>query len=124
VSHQGKIQLTFVIVSPPQLADEGERLFRTHAPWMKATHHREGNKALLSYSVSKGPELANPMDPSSPPTGRVCFVLTEVYETAAGVADHFEQAQSGWKEFPAVVEWMGKCTVTGIPAAPIMNSLW
>jgi hypothetical protein len=124
MAHHGKIQLTFVIVAPPHLVDEGDRLFRSHAPWIEATHHREGDKALLSYSVSRGPELANPMDPSSAPTGNECFILTEVYESEAGVADHFQKAESGWKDFPAVVEWMGKCSVTGVPAAPIINSLW
>jgi hypothetical protein len=124
MAHHGKIQLTFVIVAPQELAAEGDRLFKSHAPWMEATHHREGNKALLSYSVSKAPELSNPMDLNSAPTGNVCFVLTEVYETEAAVVDHFQQAQSGWTDFPAVVAWMGKCSVTGTPAASIINSLW
>ncbi len=65
MAHKGKIQLTFVIVAPPDLAEEGDRLFRSHAPWMEATHHREGDKALLSYNVSKAPELSNPMDANS-----------------------------------------------------------
>ena len=120
----GKIQLALVIVAPPHLVDEGDRLFRSHAPWMEATHHRDGDKALLSYSVSKAPELSNPLDSTSAPTGNVCFILTEVYETEDGVVNHFQLAQSGWKDFPAVVEWMGKCSVTGVPAAPIINSLW
>lgn len=123
MSHRGKTQLTYVIVAPPHLVEEGDRLFRSHAPWMK-THPREGEKALLSCTVSKAPELSNPMDASSSPTGNVCFVLTEVYESEAGVANHFEQAQSSWKDFPAVVEWMGKCSVSGSPVASIINSLW
>ncbi len=53
MAHHGKIQLTYVIVAPPDQVKEGERIFASHAPWMKATHHREGNKALLSYNVSK-----------------------------------------------------------------------
>ena len=91
MAHHGKIQLTFVIVCPPDLVEEGDRLFQSHAPWMEATHHRDGDKALLSYSVSKAPELSNPMDTNSAPTGNVCFILTEVYETEAGVADHFQR---------------------------------
>jgi hypothetical protein len=123
VAQHGKIQLTFVIVAPQELAAEGDRLFKSHATWME-THPRDGDKALLSYSVSKSPQLANPMDPGSAPTGKVVFVLTEVYETEAGVANHFQMADSAWKDFPAVVEWMGKCSVTGTAAAPIINSLW
>ncbi len=124
MAHKGKIQLTIIIVAPPDQAEEGDRLFRNHAPWMEATHHRDGDKALLSYDVSKAPELSNPMDPSSAPTGNTCFVLNEIYETEAGVADHFERAASSWQDFPALMEWMEKCTVTAVPAAPIFNSLW
>ena len=124
MAHEGKIQLTFVIVAPADLVEEGDRLFRTHAPWMEGTHHREGDKALLSYNVSKAPELANPMDANSAPTGNTCFILSEIYETEAGVADHFQQAEANWQDFPALLEWLGKCQVTGVAAAPIINSLW
>ena len=124
MSHKGKIQLTFLFVAPPDQVAEGDRLFRSHGPWMEATHHREGDKALLSYNVSKAPELSNPMDPNSAPTGNTCFILSEIYETGAGVADHFHMAESSWQDFPALVKWMEKCTVTGLPAAPIINSLW
>ena len=124
MSQKGKVQLTIVIVAPPDAVAEGDRIFTSHAPWMEATHHRSGDKALLSYSVSKAPELANPMNPGSAPTGNKCYVLTEVYETNAGVTDHFQQAVASWKDFPAVGAWLAKCTVTGVPAAPIINSLW
>ena len=124
MSHKGKIQLTFLIVVPPDQVVEGDRLFRSHAPWMKATHYRKGDKALLSYNVSKAPELSNPLDPNSAPTGNTCFILSEIYETYAGVADHFQMSESSWQDFPALVKWMEKCTVTGLPTAPIINSLW
>ncbi len=124
MAHKGKIQLTFVIVAPPDQVEEGERLFGTHGPWMEATHHRQGDKALLSYSVSRAPELSNPMDPKSAPTGNTCFILSEIYETKAGVADHFQQAEASWQDFSALGEWLGKCTITGVPAASIINSLW
>ena len=124
MSQKGKVQLTFVIVAPPDQVAEGDRLFKTHAPWMEATHHRSGDKALLGYNVSKAPELSNPMDPSSPPTGNTCFVLSEVYETEAGVADHFKQAGETWTDFPALGQWLAKCKLTAVPAANIFNSLW
>jgi hypothetical protein len=40
MAHKGKIQLTFVIAAPPHLAEEGDRLFRSHAPWMEAELQR------------------------------------------------------------------------------------
>ena len=103
---------------------EGDRLFRSHAPWRAATHHRSGDKALLTYNVSKAPELSNPLDPSSVQTGNTCFVLSEVYEAEAGVADHFKQAGDSWKDFPALGQWLERCRLTAVPAATIINSLW
>lgn len=124
MAHQGKTHLTYVIVAPPDQVAEGDRIFASHGPWMERTHHRDGDKALLTYEVSKAPELSNPFDPSSEPTGNTVFVLTEVYATDAGVSDHFQQAMDGWDEFPALVEWLGKCTVVGAPTGRIVNSLW
>jgi len=124
MAYHGKTQLTYVIVATPDQVKEGERIFGSHAPWMKATHHRDGDKALLTYNVSKAPELSNPVDQNSAPTGNTVFVLSEIYQTDAGVADHFQQAASGWQDFPALVKWLEKCKVSGVPAAPIINSLW
>ena len=85
MSHKGKIQLIFIFVAPPDQVAEGDRIFRSHGPWMEATHHRTGDKALLSYNMSKAPELSNPVDLNSAPTGNTCFILNEIYETDAGV---------------------------------------
>lgn len=124
MAQHGKIQLLFTITAPPDQVAEGDRLFRSHAPWLESTHHRTGDKALLSYDVSRAPELKNPLDPNAGTTGNTCFVLNEIYESEAGVADHFAQAQASWKDFPAFVEWMGKCKTTVVPSAKIFNSLW
>ena len=124
MAHRGKTKLTFIIVAPPDQVTEGDRLFRSHAPWMEATHHREGDKALLQYNVSKAPELSNPLDPNSALTGNTCFILDEIYETDAGVADHFQQAMASWQDYPALGAWLEKCKLTAVPAAPIFNSLW
>ena len=117
-------QLTFVIVAPPDQVAEGDRIFKSHAPWMEKTHPRNGDKALLQYTVSKAPELNNPMDPNSGTTGSTCFILNEYYESEAGVAAHFEQAMSNWQDFPAFVKWMERCKVTAVPAANVFNALW
>jgi hypothetical protein len=74
--------------------------------------------------VSKAAELSNPLDPSSAPTGNTCFILNEIYETEAGVADHMEQAMVSWQDFPAFLKWLENCKVTVVPVAPIFNSLW
>ena len=124
MSFQGKTELIYVIVAPPDQVAEGDRIFASHAPWMKATHYRDGDKALLTYNVARAPELSNPLDQNSAPTGNMVFILHEIYETGAGVTDHFQQASSGWQDFPGLVQWLGKCKVLGTPASPVINSLW
>jgi hypothetical protein len=98
---------------------------KSHIAWMQGTHHHEGPKALLSYDVSKTPDLSDPFDVlNSKPTGNVIFVLTEVYETDAGVVDHFEQSKATWKDYQAWNDFAAKCKTTKVGAAKIFNSLW
>ena len=61
----------------------------------------EGDAALLSYKISKGPELADPLDPNSEPTGNTIFLLNEIYESPAGVANHWKLAIESWPDLPA-----------------------
>ena len=124
MAHLGKTQLTYVISAPPDQVAEGDRIFESHGPWMESSHHRSGDKALLTYNVSKAPELSNPLDTSSAPTGNTIFVLHEIYESEAGVTDHFEQAMGHWSEFPDFVKWLGSCKVSGVAASPVIESLW
>jgi len=124
MAHQGNVQLMFVITATPDLVAEGDRIFDHHAVWMKSSHHRQGDKAMLIYDVSKVAELSNPLDSSSEPTGNTHFILAEVYQSEAGIADHFQQAGDGWEEFENFIKWLGACQTTIIPSAPIIHSLW
>lgn len=125
MSHKGKFALTIIIVAPPDQVAEGDRIWKTHAQWMAETHFREGEKALLRYNLSKGPELSNPMDLSSEATGNTCFVLTEVYEAKAGVADHLQQTVESFKLLPDFLEWVGKCkSMTLVSGTQVAHSLW
>ena len=123
MSDQGKTQLTIVFTAPPDLVAEGDKIFASHAKWMRSTHSREGKTALLHYNVVKGPELSNPLDPSSTPTGNTSFLLTEVYETPAGVANHWKSTAT-WEDFAVALAWMSKVKVTTVHGAPVVHSLW
>ncbi len=120
----GKVRFLVTFTCPGDLESEGDRIWRSHIKFMKATHYRKGPKALLSYDVSKTPELSEPFTLNSKPTGNVIFVLTEVYETDAGVVDHFQQSEAKWKDFPAWKAFADKCKTTKVGAAKIFNSLW
>jgi hypothetical protein len=91
---------------------------------MAKGHHREGPKALLSYNFPKGPELDNSLDPSSKSTGNTRYVLNEIYESPAGVEDHWGQAQKSWDDFGKMVEVIGSCNPQTLHAGSIAQSLW
>jgi hypothetical protein len=124
VKYHDKSQITLIIIAPPDQVAEGDRIFKSHGSWMEATHYRDGEKALLSYNVSKGPELSDPTDPNSAPTDNTCFVLTEIYESKAGVVDHFKQGNENWGDVQAFIKWLEKCKITLVTGSSIFNSLW
>ncbi len=124
MSHRGNTQVTFILTATPDLVGEGDRIFASHASWMEKTHHRDGDLALLSYNVVKGPELSNPMDPGSAPTGNTSFVVAEVYANPEGLADHWKQGAENWEDFGAFMEWAGKVNVAVLHGSPVVQSLW
>ncbi|MGQ0575281.1 MAG: hypothetical protein ACT4RN_13895 [Pseudonocardia sp.] len=109
-------------VGPDEVA-EGDRIFAHHARWMTG-HPREGDEELISYKISKGPELSNPLDPNSPQTGNTVFVLSEIYATPAGVANHWKLAIDSWSELPAFMEWSGRVQVQTLHSGTVVQSVW
>lgn len=124
MNYRGKVHLTFVFKADQANVAEGDRLFASHNAWMARTHHRDGDKALLTYNVSKGEDPSNPLDPASTPTGKTVYVLDEIYESPAGTADHWQQAMSNWEDFQAFVAWIQKGEVSAQHSGTVVNSLW
>lgn len=124
MAHKGKTQLLITFVVTPDKVAEVDRLVASHGAWMAGTHHQQGPKALLSYNFSKGPELKNPLDPTSAPTGNTRYVLSEIYESPAGIEDHWQQAQKSWRDFSAMVAVIGSCNPQTLHGGLIGQSLW
>ena len=74
--------------------------------------------------TQRQPELSNPLDPTSEPTGNTRYVLSEIYETSAGIMDHWGQAQASWGDFPAMVEVLSSCNTQTLHGGAIAASLW
>lgn len=92
-------------------------------------HAREGDTALRSYSISKGPELSNPLDPDSSATGNTIFVLDEFYESPAGPVEHWRLARSSdpvetWQDLDAAIEWSAKAKVCTLHSGTVVQDLW
>jgi hypothetical protein len=124
MAHKGKTQLLITFVASPDKVATIDDLVESHGSWMAKTHHRDGPNALLSYNLSKGPELENPLDPSSKGTGDTRYVLDEIYESPAGIADHWGEAQTSWNDFGAMVELIASCNPQTLHAGSVAQSLW
>ncbi len=123
MSEIGKTNIVAMWTVGAEQASEGDRIFESHAAWMKG-HPRQGDTALLSYKISRGPELENPMDPNSAPTGNTIFVLNEIYETPAGVDEHWRLAREGWQDLPAFLDWSGRVKVSTLHRGVVVQALW
>ena len=124
MAQRGNTQLLVTFVATPDKVSEIDRLVESHGSWMAKTHYQEGPKALLSYNFSKGPELENPLNPGSKATGNTRYVLNEIYETPAGVENHWNQAQESWSDFGRMVEIVASCNPVTLHAGSIAESLW
>jgi hypothetical protein len=123
MSHMGETHLTIMFTVEAENVAEGDRLFASHGQWMKG-HPREGDEALLEYTVSKGPELSNPLDPNSEPTGRTIFVLDEYYASPAGIARHWQDSADNWPDMSAVLAWGAKAQVATLHNGTAVQALW
>lgn len=125
MSQLDKTQVAIMITVGPDDVGEADRIFATHGEWMKG-HPREGDAALLEYTISKGPELSNPLDPSSEPTGKTIFLLSEFYESPAGIARHWQDGMANWPDLASVVELSGRdsVTVATLHSGTTVEALW
>jgi hypothetical protein len=103
---------------------EWDRIWASHGQWMKG-HPREGDAALLSYTISKSPELSNPLDPNSEPTGKTVYVLDEYYESPTGIERHWQDAVENWADdLAAVMQASARATVTTLHRGTVIQALW
>ena len=123
MSHMGKSHLVIMWTVGPDDVAEGDRIFASHGEWMKG-HPRQGDVALLDYTISKGPELSNPLDPNSEPTGKTIFVLNEYYESPAGITRHWQDAMENWPDLAGVMAWSANATVATLHNGTAVQALW
>ena len=118
--YKGKTQLTRIWTVKPGGVEKMKENADSHTKWMKETHHKEGQKALLM--LTWGIELEK--DESGKETGNTLFVLTEIYESVAGVDDHYKKAAE--TDFKFIPNDMAELTLslTASDRGTVINSLW
>jgi len=116
VDYTGRTQWSFMFVCSADLEAEADRLFASHAAWMQRTHHRDGEKELLQYTVTKGPHPER--------DDAVIYAITEIYQSPAGPEDHSKQAHENWEDLPALQALVGQSEGPWAINGTIQHSLW
>lgn len=143
----GNEALTIVVITPTQY--EGtqpdgspgfDALWASHAQFWRMTHGPGLYKgAGLTYSVDKGQQLSNPLDPSSAPTGNDMYVLHECYPadydkdatlplTAQNdnILEHWAYTAANWSGFNQLIALMQKpgVTVVTLHHGQVVHASW
>jgi len=74
-----------------------------------------------------GPELAERLGVSARTLRRDVdrlWELTEVYESPAGVEDHWKQGAENWPEFSDFLTWANEVEICVLHGSPVIHSLW
>jgi hypothetical protein len=95
---------------------------------LAAGEHRARPAFLSSFraegSGRRDHGLSNPVDPNSEPTGNTIFVLSKVYETPAGVPEHWRLAIEGWQDLHALMDWSSRVKVGTLHSGSVVQGLW
>ena len=118
----GGAQAVLTMTAPPELEARLKALWVSHAEWMKASHHKSGEKACLFYHQCVSAEMDDftkgrpELEAGAKPTGNTTVTVVEFYANKAGLDEHFQLfhkgAWEGGKEFAALME-TGKCKFQG-----------
>lgn len=114
--------LTIIVTTKEENVTDGNQIWDSHYAYMKDSH----KGFLITYSLSEGPELKNPLDPLSDPTGKTMFVLNECYETSEDILKHWTKTAAEWPDFNALIDWMQRpgTKVVTLHDGLIRNSLF
>lgn len=129
-TRRGNHELTIVVITPqkylgtqPDGTPGFDALWAQHAQFMKSTH----GAFLISYSLNKGAQLSNPLDPSSAPTGNTMYVLNECYQSHDDISYHWTYTAANWEPgFNQLIALMQKpdVTVVTLHDGQVEHAMW
>jgi hypothetical protein len=126
---EGHHQLTIVVTTDAANVADGDDLWNDHHAYIKSSHKYvagEPTPFIVAYSLSKGEERANPLDPGSSPTGRTSYVLNECYRASEDITLHWSKTSAEWDRFVEIIAWMQRpgTQVVTLHDGQVLNSLW
>ena len=111
---KGKPCIHLYLVVPAAKEEEADALFKSHVGFMKKTHAIGAvgtEPRILEYSIAKGKEMNDPMDPSKGETGNIIYCVSEVYAAPESIPAHMAAGDAHWEnmeKFKVCIANMGK----------------
>ena len=120
--YEGNIAVSTIMIIESKHEKAADQVWDKHKKWLKATH---GPWGMVSYTVAKNPEFKNPLNPASTEkTGRIIYVIHEVYRDIDGLNKHYSESPNGnyVEDFLKIANAKGT-TVVVLQGSPITHSL-
>lgn len=120
--YEGNIAVSTILIIRKDLEKDADNVWDRHKKWLKETH---GPWGMVSYTVAKNNEMKSPLNPSSTETtGRIIYVIHEVYRHLDGLNKHYSESPNGGY----VEDFLKICTAEGssvvvLQGAPVTHSL-
>jgi len=120
--YEGNIAVATILTIKKELEKDADDVWDRHKKWLKESH---GPWGMVAYTVAKNNEMKNPLNPASAETtGRIIYVIHEVYRRLDGLAKHYSESPNGGY----VEDFLKICTANGssvaiLQGAPITHSL-
>ena len=119
---EGNIAVCTVLTIQKELENAADSVWDRHKKWLKATH---GPWGMFTYTVAKNVEFKNPLNPGSKETtGRIIYVIHEVYQNISGLNKHYSESPNGGyvEDFIKICTAKGS-SVTVLQGAKVTHSL-
>lgn len=120
--YEGNIAVATILTIKKELEKDADDVWDRHKKWLKESH---GPWGMVSYTVAKNNEMKNPLNPASTETtGRIIYVIHEVYRHLDGLTKHYSESPNGGY----VEDFLKICTAEGssvsiLQGAPVTHSL-
>lgn len=120
--YEDNIAVCTVMIVKEELERDADDVWDRHKKWLKATH---GPWGMVSYAVAKNKEMKDALNPASKETtGRIIYVIHEVYRHLDGLTKHYSESPNGdyVEDFLKIATAEGS-SVTVLQGSPITHSL-
>ena len=120
--YEGNIAVCTTLVVKAEDEAAADAVWDMHKAWLKRSH---GPWGMVSYTIAKNTEFKDALNPNATETtGRIIYVIHEVYRHLDGLLKHYAQSADGGY----VDAFVKICTAEGnefhvLQGAPVTHSL-